>query len=595
METSNIRNFAIISHIDHGKSTLADRLLEITGTIEPRKMRDRVLDSLDLEREHGVTIKMQARRMEYSPYILNLIDTPGHVDFGYEVSRALAACEGALLLVDATQGIQAQTLSTAYKALDLDVTLIPVINKIDLPNADVNKVIREFTEMFGFRESEIIKVSAKTGENLDVLLKAIIERVPPPSGEPTNPLKALVFDSIFSQHRGVIAFVRVMEGTLLDSDSVLFMETGDSGKPIEIGIVGADFTSVGKLGPGEVGYVATGFKDTSAVRVGDTITTKSNPAISALPGYKKSSPMVFASLFPVEANDFVDFREALEKLSLNDSSLTYTPENSIALGAGFRIGFLGTFHAEIIKERLEREFNLDLIITIPTVEYHVILTNGRQELISSPSDLPDVTAIKEIKEPWVKMTILTPNEYLSQISQLISRYRGQIASVHDSQNYLTIMAEMPLGEIITNFHDDLKSVTSGYASFDYEVLDFRTVDLVRMDVLVHHEVVPPFSRLVVRSNAEYVGRMMVEKLKDVLPRANFAIPLQAVIGGKVLARETLPAFRKDVTAKLYGGDHTRKDKLLKKQAKGKKRMASMGSVDIPKEAFFDVLKIQTVK
>lgn len=590
----HIRNFAIISHIDHGKSTLADRLLEITGTVEKRLMRDRFLDSLDLEREHGVTIKMQAARMEYvfngQNYVLNLIDTPGHVDFGYEVSRALAACEGALLLVDATQGIQAQTVSTAYKALDQKVTLIPVINKIDLPNAEIERARQELVDLFGFKEEEILLVSGKTGEGVESLLKATIERVPAPQGDADQPLRALIFDSVYSQHRGVIAYLRVMEGEFPADQKFLFMKGKVTARPVELGVIRGRREEVKSLSAGEVGYLATGLKDISRCKVGDTITLADHPASESLPGYKQVKPMVFASLFPVDGDDYIAFREALEKLVLNDSSLSYVAENSPALGFGFRVGFLGTFHAEIIKERLEREFNLDLIITFPTVAHEVELTTSEVVEISSPADLPDLTKIKEIKEPWTKVIIMTPADYLSAVSQLMANYRGVITAVHDSHQHLTINCELPLSEIVTNFHNDLKSLSSGYASFDYEVIGFRPVDLVKVDILVHHEPAVPLSRLIVREKAEAVGRRMVEKLKDVLPRGQFAVPLQAAIGGKIIARETLPAYRKDVTAKLYGGDRTRKDKLLKKQAKGKKRMETMGKVTIPKEAFFEVLK-----
>ncbi len=594
MKQENIRNFAIISHIDHGKSTLADRMLEITGTVEKRKMKERFLDSLEAEREHGVTIKMQAARMEYQfekeTYILNLIDTPGHVDFGYEVSRALAACEGALLLVDASQGIQAQTLSTASKAISQGVTLIPVINKIDLPNADVLRVTEQLTEVFGFHKEDILKLSAKTGEGVHDLLTLIVKKIKPPSGDSTGSLRALVFDTVYSSHKGVIAYVKVVDGTLNKSNNIFLMRGKVKGKPLELGVIREGFVPQEKLSAGEVGYIATGFKNINKCRVGDTVTLSDFPATVPLAGYQYIKPLVFASLFPVDSDDYESFSDALEKLALNDSSLEYRKENSSALGFGYRVGFLGSFHAEIIKERLEKEFLLDLIITYPTVSYNVVLIDGSEIAITSPVELPEVTKIKEVREPWVRVTIMTPVDYLSAITQLISKYRGLMVKVEDVKRQLLLNCEIPLAEIVINFHDDLKSLSAGYASFDYELINHRPVDLVRVDILVHKEMVPPFSRLVVRDQAEKVGRKVVETLKVVLPKQQFAIPIQAAIGGKVLARETLSAYRKDVTAKLYGGDRTRKDKLLKKQVRGKKRMREMGNVQIPKEAFYQVMK-----
>ena len=590
----NIRNFAIISHIDHGKSTLADRLIEYTSAVEARRMQDRFLDNLDLEREHGVTIKMQAVRMEHTvaeeTYTLNLIDTPGHVDFGYEVSRALAACEGALLLIDASQGIQAQTLSNAYKALEEDVVLIPVINKIDLPSADPERIAGQFVDMFGFTRDEILQVSGKTGDGVEELLAALIERIPAPAGDPTAPLKALVFDTMYHQHRGVLAYVRVVDGVLASDEKISFMKGGASGKPVEVGVIQDGFHAVPTLRAGEVGYIATGFKEIQLCEVGDTVTHVTHAATESLPGYEKVKPMVYASLFPVDGDDYESFRDALEKLALNDAALEYRAENSAALGFGFRVGFLGTFHAEIIKERLEHEFDLDLIITYPTVEYYLTMTDGSEHTITSPADLPESSKVSAVREPWVTITMLTPATYLSPLTQVVTSYRGSVRSVQDTHAQLTLTCELPLAEIITNFHDEIKSVSSGYASFDYELIAPREVDLVKVDILVHHEPVPPFARLVVREHADRVGRSVVEKLKDILPRQQFAIPLQAAIGGKIIARETISAYRKDVTAKLYGGDRTRKDKLLKKQAKGKKRMKQMGNVAIPKEAFFKVLQ-----
>lgn len=590
MNQEKIRNFAIISHVDHGKSTLADRFLELTGTINPRKMRERFLDKLPMERERGVTIKLQAIRMEWQGHILNLIDTPGHTDFSYEVSRALAACEGALLLVDASQGIQAQTLSHAYRAIEHGLVLIPVVNKMDLRNAQIEQTKQEFVETLRFKEEEVLYSSGKTGEGIKALLDAIIRRIPLPSGNKDKPLKALVFDSFYSSHQGVVSYIRVVEGKIKRNEKIKFMSSNVSGKPLDIGVIREEFSPAEKLEAGEVGYMATGFKEVSKCPVGDTITTFLAPAQEALPGYKKLKPMVYASLFPVDSDDYQEFREALERLALNDASLEYTPESSRALGFGFRVGFLGTFHAEIIKERLEWEFGQEVILTSPSVKYKIKMKNGEEVFINSVADFPDPSKTSSIFEPWMKVSLLSPEKYISSLTKLIQSHRGILLEVESLKTRVRLHCELSLPEIIVKFHDNLKSVSSGYASFDYEFLEYREADIVKLAILVNKEIVEPLSFLVIRNKAERIGREVVQTLKGILPRKQFAFPIQVAIGGKIIARETVPAYRKDVTAKLYGGDRTRKDKLLEKQRKGKKRMRLFGEVEIPKEAFFEILK-----
>lgn len=594
MNLENIRNFSIIAHIDHGKSTLADRLLEKTRTVESRKMQNQLLDQMDLEREKGITIKLAPVTMKYKSaanedYVLNLIDTPGHVDFSYEVSRSLACCEGALLVVDASQGIQAQTLSNLYLALESDLEIIPVLNKIDLPGADIEATSNEIVSILGIEKDEIIKISAKTGEGVDYLLEEIIKRVPPPEKKEGD-TKALIFDSVYDTFQGVVAYVRLFSGELKRDQKLKLFSTDTTIYPTEVGIFKPGRVKTDNLTPGDVGYVVTGLKSIQECKVGDTITlpNESKP----LPGYKKMKPMVFASFYPVNADDFATFKDALEKLSLNDSALSYEFENSRALGRGYRCGFLGLLHLEIIQERLKREFDLDLVITVPTVPYLLIMKSGEQKMIYNPSEFPDVTTILEIKEPWAKVDILSPQDKIGNIMELMEHYRGKyLTTEYLESNRMILHYEMPLSSIISDFYDKLKSATSGYASLNYDVLDeFVSGDLVKLDIMISGEEVEAFSKLVPRDESASQGRRMLEKLKDTLPRKNFQIALQAAISGKVIARENISAFRKDVTAKLYGGDVTRKRKLLEKQKKGKKRMKQVGNVDIPQEAFLAVLK-----
>lgn len=607
----NIRNFCIIAHIDHGKSTLADRMLEITGTVQSRQMKEQFLDKLSLERERGITIKLQAVRMLWQPeqpqdttldasnlnhdsvddgYIFNLIDTPGHVDFAYEVSRSLAACEGALLLIDATQGVEAQTISNFYKALDHGLTIIPVVNKIDLPNAEPEKRAREVSESLGFREDEVIFTSGKTGEGVKDLFKAIVERVPAPAETATDaPLKALVFDSQFDPHQGVVAYIRVMEG-IAKREQLRFMASTANFMPLAVGYSQFGFEPQTQLLAGEVGYVATGLKDITQVRVGDTLTTASRPTAEPLAGYEPVKPMVFAGLYPVNADDYMDFRSSLEELALNDAALTYSPETSAALGFGFRVGFLGMLHLEVTEERLAQEFDLNLIATAPSVEYEVVKVNGEELLIRAAADLPDAGEVAEIREPWVKAELIGPKTYLGSLIELCQSHRGVMINTEYMDDRIRLEYEMPLSEIIFNFYDELKSISQGYVSLDYSMLDYRPVKAVKLDILVNGDRVDALSQLVVREQAEYIGREVVAKLKEVIPRQNFKVPLQAAIGGRIIAREDIAAFRKDVTAKLYGGDVTRKNKLLDKQKKGKQRMKTFGKVDIPQEAFLTVLK-----
>ena len=584
----NIRNFSIIAHVDHGKSTLADRFLEITGTVSKDKMKAQLLDSLALERERGITIKMAPVRLKYSldgmEYILNLIDTPGHVDFSYEVSRSLAAVEGAILLVDAGQGIQAQTLSHGLAALEQNLVLIPVVNKIDLPNADVGKTKKQLIDTFGFKDTEILLASGKTGEGVEEILKEVVERIPGPGMEIEKPLKALIFDSFFDSFKGVVAQVRVVEGQTPPNQSrIVFLGTKAVGHVIEAGFFTPQLTPWETLKAGEIGYISTGIKTPDLVRVGDTISTSLE--VEPLPGYKTVKPMVYVGLYPVDADAFHDVKEALERFRLTDPSLSYELEHSSALGVGFRCGFLGLLHAEVVQERLSTEFEADLIATTPSVEYML-----GSELVHNPSDLPQGEGLKDLKEPWVSLKIFVPQSYIGQVMDLVQDKRGAFGNMQHFGNQVELTYEMPLSEMVTDFYDKLKSVSSGFASLDWEFIDFREVDAVRVDILVGGEKVDALATIVVRERAQSAGRRMVAKLKEVLPRQNFAIALQATIGGNIIARETISPFRKDVTAKLYGGDRTRKDKLLEKQKKGKKKMKMIGRVEIPQEAFLSILK-----
>lgn len=583
----NIRNFSIIAHVDHGKSTLADRLLEVTGTVDKNKLQEQMLDSLALERERGITIKLAPVRLKYKyedkEYTLNLIDTPGHVDFSYEVSRALAAVEGAILLVDATQGIQAQTLSHGLAALEQNLTLIPVLNKVDLPNADVDKFKKQLIDTFGFLDEEVILASGKSGIGIEDILKAVIERVPEPKQEIEKPLKALIFDSYFDSFKGVVAQVRVVEGqTPKNQSKIVFLGTKSEGQVLEAGYFAPQLTAIDNLKAGEIGYIATGIKEADKVRVGDTIST--DLSLELLPGYKEVKPMVYVGLYPIDSDEYFELKEALSKFKLNDPAFSYEPEQSAALGSGFRCGFLGLLHAEVVQERLSDEFNVDLLATAPSVEY---IING--EVVHNPAEL-DLAFMKNIEEPWVKIAIFTPQDYIGPVMDLVQDKRGKFLNMQHYGIQVELSYEMPLSEMITDFYDKLKSVSSGYASLDWEFLEFRDVDGVRVDILVGGEKVDALSTICFRPKAESTGRKLVEKLKDVLPRQNFAIALQAVIGGTVIARETISPFRKDVTAKLYGGDRTRKDKLLEKQKKGKKKMKMIGRVEIPQEAFLTLLK-----
>ena len=595
-EQNLIRNFCIIAHIDHGKSTLSDRLLEITGTIEKRKMQEQLLDTMSLERERGITIKMQPVRMDYEhtdkeKYILNLIDTPGHVDFSYEVSRSIAAVEGAVLLVDATKGMQAQTLAVLEQAQKQNLVIIPVVNKIDLPNAMPEQVKEEVAKFLEIEESEILQISGKTGEGVSELLSHIIEKIPAPKGEKNAPLKALVFDSIFDSFKGVIANVRIMDGAVKKHEKVKFMIQKSDAEVLECGVFKPNLVERKELLTGEIGYIATGLKEIDKVRVGDTITLQKNEAEESLPGYKEIQPVVFASFFPQDADDYDLLRDGLLKLRLNDSSLVFEPEQSEAFGRGFRCGFLGMLHMDILRERLTREFNIEPLITIPSVSYNFKLKNGQEKLVYSPAQMPDINEMQEGQEPYVDLEIMTDSKHLGGIMTLLDKARG----VYKDTKYLTeekvlLLYEAPLSEIIVDFFDDLKSITSGYASLNYELIGFRQADLVKMDILVAGERVEALSRVVVRSQAHAMGKAMVVKLKDIIPRQLFSISLQAAISGKILAREDISAMRKDVTGYLYGGDVTRKNKLLEKQKKGKKKMKASGKVNIPPEVYFKVLK-----
>ncbi len=595
--TDHIRNFCIIAHVDHGKSTLADRLLQLTGTISDRDMSAQILDTMDLEREKGVTIKASAVRMYYTAkdnqkYEINLIDTPGHVDFGYEVSRALKACEGAVLVVDATQGIEAQTLANLYQALEADLTIIPVINKIDLPSARPDEVAEDIASLIGVEAGSVLRISAKEGLNVDQVLEAIIQRVPPPKDADESPLRALIFDSHYDSYKGVIAYIRVIEGSFKASNTLRMFATKVDMKPVEIGIFAPGMKPVQSLGSGEVGYIATGFKTVHECRVGDTITSAVAPASDPLPGYRSPKPMVFAGIYPVEADDYPELRESLDKLQLNDASLTFTPETSQALGFGFRAGFLGLFHMEIIQERIEREYDLDVLFTAPSVEYEVVKLTGETITVDSPAELP-TEGVAEIREPWMNIEIITPTEYYGPIMDLVTKRRG----IYKSQEYpaphrVQLNFEIPLSEIIVDFFDELKSRTKGYASLDYQFLEYRPDELQKLEILVNGEPVDALAAIVHKKDAFHKGQRMITKLKEIIPRQLFDVAIQASAGGRVISRANVKATRKDVLAKCYGGDITRKKKLLEKQKRGKKRLKMVGNVEIPQDAFMAVLKLE---
>ncbi|MFZ6029404.1 MAG: translation elongation factor 4 [Chloroflexota bacterium] len=596
--TDSIRNFCIIAHIDHGKSTLADRLLHLTGTVSDRDTTEQILDSMDLEREKGVTIKASAVRMNYTAndgktYELNLIDTPGHVDFGYEVSRALAACEGALLIVDASQGIEAQTLANLYSALEADLEIIPLINKIDLPSARPDEVAEEITNLLGTPAEQILRISARDGTNIEAVLEAIASQVPPPTGETDLPLQALIFDSHYDSYKGVVAYVRVVQGTITPNTTLLPMATRAPFKPVEVGIFSPDMRPVASLQAGEVGYIATGLKTVRECRVGDTLTNQAKPAAEALHGYRQPKPMVFAGIYPVENEDYEDLKEALEKLQLNDAALTYQPETSEALKFGFRCGFLGMFHMEIIQERLEREYDLDIIVTAPSVEYQVLMRGtGEVIVIDSPADLPAEGDIEEIREPWMKLEIFTPTDYYGSVMDLTTKRRGNFTGQeYPTPDRVQLNFEIPLSEILVDYFDQLKSRTKGYASMDYQFLEYRKDDLVKLEILVNEEAIDALALIVHKKDAYHKGQALVSKLKDLIPRQLFVVPIQAYAEGRVISRATAKAMRKDVLAKCYGGDITRKKKLLEKQKRGKKRLKMVGNVEIPQEAFFAVLRI----
>lgn len=593
---NNIRNFCIIAHIDHGKSTLADRLLEYTHTISNRDMMAQVLDNMDLEREKGITIKSHAIQMSYNQegqtYTLNLIDTPGHVDFSYEVSRALAACEGALLLIDATQGIQAQTISNLYLALDNDLEIIPVVNKIDMDGAKIPETKDQIMDLLGCKEEDILLASGRTGEGVPAILNDIIKKIPPPDGDPNAPLQALIFDSVFNSFRGVIAYFRIFNGTLHKGDHVRFVNTKNEYQADEVGILRLNMEHREMISAGNVGYIITGIKNAREVRVGDTITLESNPCHSAIRGFSEVKPMVFAGIFPVNTDDFEELRDCMEKLQLNDAALIFEPETSQALGFGFRCGFLGMLHMEIVQERLEREFNQTVITTVPNVSYHAFSTKGELKVVNNPSEMPEPTFLDHIEEPFIRAQIITMPEYIGPIITLCLNKRG----ILKNQHYLTttrveLTFEMPLAEIVFDFYDRLKSISRGYASFDYAPVDYRESDIVRMDILLNGDKVDALSALIHRSRAQDFGRKLCMKLKELLPRQQFQIAIQAAIGAKIIARENISAMRKDVTAKCYGGDISRKRKLLEKQKEGKKRMRQIGNVEVPQEAFLAVLKL----
>ena len=597
MDQSRIRNFCIIAHIDHGKSTLADRLLEATGTLSSREMQAQVLDSMDLERERGITIKSHAIRMNYTApdggeYVLNLIDTPGHVDFTYEVSRALNACEGAILVVDAAQGVEAQTISNLYLALGADLEIIPVLNKVDLPSAEPEVVASSVTDLIGGDPDEVLHVSAKTGVGVPAILESIVERVPAPAGDPDAPLQALIFDSTFDTYRGSIVYVRVVQGTLRKGDGITFMATGARYNAEEVGHLKLGMEAVDALYPGEVGYIIGSVKDVADTKVGDTVTHTRSGSETQLPGYRDVKPMVFSGIYPTDSDDFEDLRGALEKLQLNDAALTYEPETSAALGFGFRVGFLGMLHMEVVQERLDREFGLDIVTTMPNVRYTVALTDGSETEVENPSEMPPVGTIAEIREPYVKAEIIVPTEFIGAMMQLCQERRGTyITQEYITQTRVNLKYELPLAEIVFDFYDRLKSVSRGYASFDYEFIDERTSKLVKLDVLLNGDAVDALSTIVHRDKAYDMGRRLANKLRELIPRQLYDVAIQAAIGNKVIARETVKALRKDVTAKCYGGDISRKRKLLEKQKEGKKRMKQVGAVEVPQEAFLAVLSM----
>ncbi len=592
LPVDRIRNFSIISHVDHGKSTLSDRILELTGAVDPRQMREQYLDSMDIERERGITIKAQNVRVSWRDHTLHLIDTPGHVDFGYEVSRSLAACEGAVLLVDASQGIQAQTLANCYQALENDLEIVAVLNKIDLPAADPDRCAAEIEQVLGIEASGILHLSAKTGEGVPELLDAVVARIPAPEGDPSAPLQALIFDSAYDQYRGVVSSIRVMAGTLVGTERLRFMQAASNHEIEEIGVRTPATVPVAELGPGEVGYLIAGIKDVGGARSGETVTTASHPAASPLAGYRDPKPMVFCGLFPIDGDELPDLRDALEKLRLNDASFTYEPESSRALGFGFRCGFLGLLHMEIVRERLEREFDLSLIATAPSVAYRAYLNNGTEVDVDNPSELPEPGQLDHVDEPMLRATILTPAEYTGTIMDLCQGHRAEMVKMeYLSPERVEFVYAIPLAEVVVNFFDQLKSRTKGYASLDYEPEGYATADLVKVDLLINHTPVDAFSTIVHRSQADFYGRRMTEKLRQLIPRQMFDVPIQAAIGGRVLSRETVKARRKDVLAKCYGGDITRKRKLLEKQKEGKKKMKNIGRVEVPQEAFVSALKL----
>lgn len=590
MDQAHIRNFCIIAHIDHGKSTLADRMLELTGTVQKRDMKSQLLDSMELEREKGITIKLAPVRMKYKSHDLNLIDTPGHVDFIYEVSRSLEACEGAVLVVDASQGIQAQTLANVYLALAADLTIIPVLNKVDLPAADIPRVSAEVKNLLGCTDDEIVKISAKTGEGVLEVLDAVLEKIASPKGSQSAATRSLIFDSYYDDYRGVILYTRTFDGAIKKGDTIEMLATGASGVALEVGALSPSMNPEAEIGTGEIGYIVTNLKTTRDAKVGDTITVKRSRATESLPGYQNVKPFVYAGFFPVSNEDYNELKEAIEKLSLSDSALQFEPENSPVLGFGVRIGFLGLLHMDIIRERLEREYNLDLVVTNPSTDYQVSMNTGEELDIKSASDLPEVTKIKSIREPWINGEIVVPQEYIGAVIQLIVSKRGRQKNLSYIDERALISFEAPLANLLTDFYDQLKSVTSGYGSFNYELSEYREEDLVRVDFYVAGEMVDALSVMAHRSESQSLGREITKKLKDVIPRQNFQVSLQAAIGGKFIAREDLSAYRKDVTGYLYGGDVSRKKKLLAKQAKGKKRMKRFGKVDIPSEAFTVMLK-----
>jgi len=591
-DLAHLRNISIIAHIDHGKSTLADRMLELCGAVDARDMRAQYLDSMDIERERGITIKLQSVRLDHGGHVINLIDTPGHVDFGYEVSRSLAACEGVILVVDASQGIEAQTLANCYLALENDLEIVAVLNKIDLPAADPDTYAAEIEQVLGIPADEILRISAKTGEGVGDVLDAVVERIPAPVGDPDAPLQGLIFDSHFDQYRGVVSSIRVVNGHLRTGSKLRFMQAGSTYEALEVGVRRPENTPVASLGPGEVGYLIAGIKDVGEARSGETVTEAARSAAAPLDGYQDPKPMVFCGLYPVDGDEFEDLRESLEKLRLNDSSFTYEPETSGALGFGFRCGFLGLLHMEIVRERLEREYDLNLIATAPSVEYKIIRSDGVELAIDNPADLPDPSAIDQVLEPYLKVTVITPSSFTGTLMDLCQTRRGEMLKMeYLSPERLEIQYRMPLAEVVTDFFDQMKSRSQGYASLDYEPMGYEAAALVKVDILIAGDPVDAFSSIVHKDKSYDYGKKMVDKLKELIPRQQFDVPIQAAIGSKILSRQTVKAYRKDVTAKLYGGDVSRKRKLLEKQKKGKKRMKSLGRVDVPSEAFTSALKL----